>query len=483
MKEDKIPKVFISYSWSSDDITMPLAERLVSHGVDVVLDKWDLKEGQDKYAFMEQCVNNPEVDKVLIVCDQKYADKANNRKGGVGDETAIISTEIYGKVNQEKFIPIIAECDEEGNPYVPVYIKSRIYVDLSNAEQYEAEYEKLLRNIYEKPLFKKPKLGSKPEWLEGDSVNLFPLQDLVRQLKGSSDVRKQNLIIRRFIDQYIEILKSYYDKGLSAGQQVYETWMKTKNVRDYFLDFLDALLETDCDMGRLLCEIFERFYNTLTCVKTFNDKANSYGDIECDVFKTLIWELFICTVTFLRHFEDYETLNKVLSNTYFLIDSGFGGSFKPTNYARFRHYSRPIEEYYKPESEKKDLFTLMGNTLCCEREKYPIYTKETLAQADLFLYQVFNAFDLVSESTSYRDSCWFPTCYVYAGERMYEWEKMKSRKYCEKMYVLFGVENVEKLKNVISKCTYERDMHYRGSFDAALAILNYIKIEDIGSIN
>ena len=41
---------------------------------------------------------------------------------------------------------------------------------------------------------------------------------------------------------------------------------------------------------------------------------------------------------------------------------------------------------------------------------------------------------------------------------MYEWEKMKSRKYCEKMYVLFGVENVEKLKNVISKCTYERDM-------------------------
>ena len=249
------------------------------------------------------------------------------------------------------------------------------------------------------------------------------------------------------------------------------------------MDFLDALLETDCDMGRLLCEIFEKFYNTLTCVKTFNDKANSYGDIECDVFKTLIWELFICTVAFLRHYEDYETLNKVLSNTYFLIDSGFGGSTKLTNYARFRHYSRPIEEYYKLKSEKKDLLTLIGNTLCCEREKYPIYTKKTLAQADLFLYQVFNAFDLVSESVSYRDSYWFPTCYVYAGEKMYEWERMISRKYCEKMYILFEVENVEKLKNAISKCVYEQDMRYKGSFDAALAILNYIKIEDIGSIN
>ena len=483
MKEDKIPKVFISYSWSSDDITVPLAQRLVSHGIDVILDKWDLKEGQDKYVFMEQCVNNSEVDKVLIVCDKKYVDKANNREGGVGDETAIISTEIYGKVNQEKFIPIIAECDEEGNPYVPLYIKSRIYVDLSNMEQYEAEYEKLLRNIYEKPLFKKPKLGLKPEWLEEDIVNLFPLQDLIRQLKGSANARKQKVIIQRFIDQYVEILKVYYDKNINDGQHVYETWMKTKNVRDYFLDFLDALLETDCDMGRLLCEIFEKFYNILTCVKTFNDKANSYGDIECDVFKTLIWELFICTVAFLRHYEDYETLNKVLSNTYFLIDSGFGDSTKPTNYARFRHYSRPIEEYYKPKSEKKDLLTLIGNTLCCEREKYPIYTKTTLAQADLFLYQVFNAFDLVSESTSYRDSCWFPTCYVYAGEKMYEWERMISRKYCEKMYILFGVENVEKLKNAISKCVYEQDMRYIGSFDAASAILNYIKIEDIGSIN
>ena len=66
MQEDKTPKIFISYSWSSDEIVVPLAQRLVSHGVEVVLDKWDLKEGQDKYAFMEQCVNDPKITKVLI---------------------------------------------------------------------------------------------------------------------------------------------------------------------------------------------------------------------------------------------------------------------------------------------------------------------------------------------------------------------------------------------------------------------------------
>lgn len=61
------------------------------------LDKWDLKEWQDKYAFMEKCVNDPDVCKVLIICDKSYTEKANNRLGGVGDETSIISPEIYGK--------------------------------------------------------------------------------------------------------------------------------------------------------------------------------------------------------------------------------------------------------------------------------------------------------------------------------------------------------------------------------------------------
>ena len=111
MQIDKIPKIFISYSWSSDALVLELANRLVSHGVDVVLDKWDLKEGNDKYEFMERCVNDSSITKVLIICDKAYAQKANDRTGGVGDETVIISSEVYGNARQEKFIPIIAERD------------------------------------------------------------------------------------------------------------------------------------------------------------------------------------------------------------------------------------------------------------------------------------------------------------------------------------------------------------------------------------
>lgn len=179
MEDDKTPKVFISYSWSSDELVLDLAKRLVAHGVDVVLDKWDLKEGNDKYEFMERCVNDSEITKVLIICDKIYAQKANDRTGGVGDETVIISSEIYGNARQEKFIPIIAERDEEGKEYVPIYIKTRIYIDLSDPAKYEEEYEKLLRNIYEKPQFTMPR---ELEWKDG--------KILQHPLKEMKDLRK-----------------------------------------------------------------------------------------------------------------------------------------------------------------------------------------------------------------------------------------------------------------------------------------------------
>ena len=43
------PKVFISYSWTSEaykERVLKLAERLMDNGVDVILDQWDLSPGK-----------------------------------------------------------------------------------------------------------------------------------------------------------------------------------------------------------------------------------------------------------------------------------------------------------------------------------------------------------------------------------------------------------------------------------------------------
>jgi hypothetical protein len=44
----------------------------MADGVDIVLDQYDLKEGHDKYAFMEKMVTAPSVTHVLVVCDTSF---------------------------------------------------------------------------------------------------------------------------------------------------------------------------------------------------------------------------------------------------------------------------------------------------------------------------------------------------------------------------------------------------------------------------
>ena len=155
------PKVFISYSWTNEEYkitVLQLAEALVSKSVDVILDRWDLHPGQDKFAFMEQSIEKS--DKVLVLCDKMYTEKANGRSGGVGTETEIITPDVYGKSLQEKFIPVIME---DYNT-VPVYFKSRIGIDYRNGHRKEG-FEGILRAIYDQPVYSKPPLGKKPEWL------------------------------------------------------------------------------------------------------------------------------------------------------------------------------------------------------------------------------------------------------------------------------------------------------------------------------
>jgi hypothetical protein len=167
MKDVKPIKLFISYSWSSvlhQEWVLKLATELRSGGgVDVILDKWDLKEGDCTQKFMEKMISDTEIKKVLIVCDRQYADKADNRSGGVGIETQIISPEIYRKIeDQNKFVAVISEKDENGNPYLPIYLKSRLHIDLSDDYTYSSNFEQLLRWIYDKPLYQKPSIGTKP---------------------------------------------------------------------------------------------------------------------------------------------------------------------------------------------------------------------------------------------------------------------------------------------------------------------------------
>jgi hypothetical protein len=158
----RAPKAFISYSHDSDDhkqwVLQKLANPLMENGVETALDLWDLKAGQDVAAFMTAGIS--ESDRVIMVCSENYVHRANDRKGGVGYEGAIITGELVQNIDTQKFLPVIRA--NAAALKMPTYLGARKFIDFCNDADYVGKLEELLREIHGQPSIVKPPLGASP---------------------------------------------------------------------------------------------------------------------------------------------------------------------------------------------------------------------------------------------------------------------------------------------------------------------------------
>lgn len=475
MRDEKNYKIFISYSWTTpehEDKVLELAKRLVNDGVDVVLDKWDLKEGQDKYAFMEQMVTDNNIIKVLLICDKGYKEKANMRKGGVGDETIIISSELYGKVDQQKFIPVIFEFDNNG-PCCPVYVKSRLYIDLSecNTQKYEIEYEKLLRIIYDKRIYVKPPLGKKPEWIRENLKELSPIRDIIKQIKYCSDLFKLNILIKEFIELYVKVIQSYIINENITNQLMLNFINKTRQLRDLYIDFLSSIIYKNVDISDIVCKLMQDIYNN---GKDLHLKVVIQNDIE--ELEYHVWELILCTVTFLYYYERYKEIYDIFTATYFLRNKKQAFNIEAKNINSFCCVFENLKEY----KNRKNSFYVAGDILVSQ-EYLPIITQESLSLADIILYHLSAIlFDNDKEEN------WFPRSFIHNKHARNEFQKFKSRKFCEKVAFLFGTENVQEMKNKIElykpNVIFKKFYNFR-DYRECPTILESVNINEIASLN
>ncbi|WP_055746469.1 toll/interleukin-1 receptor domain-containing protein [Brevibacillus choshinensis] len=212
------PKTFISYCWTSEDHkywVLNLAKRLKSDGIDVSIDIWHLKPGQDIYHFMEKNAMSSDIDRIIVICDRGYYLKAEKRIGGVGTETQIISPDVYNNVNQEKVIPVVVEKNEQGIPYIPSYMKSRLYIDLSTRDKYESGYRNLVRHILGVPEEPEPELGNFPSWLQenikedGQNVNDKKRQEIEIEIIDSNKNIKLLPETESMLDRFLLVFNAH----------------------------------------------------------------------------------------------------------------------------------------------------------------------------------------------------------------------------------------------------------------------------------
>lgn len=417
------PKVFISYSWHPEENKIRvqrLAERLMQDGVNVILDIWDLKHGHDKYVFMEQMVKDPNIKKVLVICNEDYALKADARKGGVGTESTIMSGDIYSLAEQTKFIPILMEW-KNGEACLPTFLKSRMYIDMSSNETYELGYDQLLRDIYSKPLLRKPALGKMPSYLEADEPVLLSTareqQKLKEKIDQSSDLQTW---IARYCDKIIESLDQFkvtFSGGKTCDliELVEKSISSMQVVNNDFIAFVDTVASNSECNGKQFVDFFEKL------LQYYEDK-----DIEL-ASSTDSWHL--------RN-DNYRFFNYEL----FL---SFTAIFQKHNYTL---------DYYKNKgySSSSQVAILMNNY---GGDKFASWV-----EVDILLYYL----SLIYGKPGDRMSMWYPTLSIY--NRAFEiLPKMASMRYFEKAKVMFGVADKDSFKTLIARTKDElqRDAYHR----------------------
>lgn len=441
------PKLFISYSWSNPDHeqwVINLATNLRESGVDVIFDKWDLKEGHDAIAFMEQMVNDPEIKKVVMVCDEKYASKANSRAGGVGTETQIISRDVYEKQDQEKFVALVCEKDKEGKPYLPTYYRSRIYIDLSELDNYAENFERLLRWIFDKPLYEKPEIGNPPSFLSDDHTSLGTTSYFRRSIDA---IKNNKSYATGAFDEYCQIFTANLERFRIRKFEGEFDDAVIKNLED-FLPYQNEILQLLIAIAQYspVEEFIHHIHTLLENLLPYLIPPTNfpYKDWDFDNFRFIIHELFLYSIATLLKYERFEQVNYLLEQHYYVPGNLAYGKEVMEGFDIFDYEIKSLS--YRNQRLKLNRLSLRADIL---KQRCSVIGLEFryLMQADFVGFMRAE----IESSNDYRLR-WMPETLIFVVHSNYPFEifaRSVSKAYFDKVKVILRIQSPKDIEPLL----------------------------------
>lgn len=442
------PKLFISYSWSSvehEQRVLDLATELVESGVDAILDKWNLKEGDDADVFMEQMVANPEIQKVLIICDKKYSEKSDKRTGGAGTEAQIISRKIYEQSDEGKFVVAAFEIDEQtGKPYLPVYYGSRKYIDFTDPNKFAIKFEELIRWIFNKPLYVKPKLGRAPDYILADEKKTLGTTSAYKRALSYISEGRSNATgaIREYLARFSANLELFLLPSSNRGDDYYSMVINSINdilpYREEWLDVLNAVCTNE--LMDSVIDDYIRFFEEIHAYTQRRYGISYYDNQTDDNIKFIEHELMLCFIALLLKKECFNSVSEIFNATFYnksassTLDSTF-------TYREFEHYLYSF--HYKNQRSEHQYYSLQAKTMDDRMASCKLLDMADICQAD-FVCWLFHISHLVADS--YNVDRWFPQNLLYACDRRWPFEifaRAESMRYMDKLKVIFDFKDKE----------------------------------------
>lgn len=443
--------VFISYSWTTpehEEWVLNLAKRLDEFdSIHVILDKWDLQSGNDVIAFMESMVKGDVlVDKVLIICDKKYVDRANNREKGVGTEAQIISTEIYKEVKQTKFIAVVREYNDEEEAYLPTFFGNRLYEDFSNDDRYEESFAKLLHVVTGHPYHVRPaKKGPLPSYITNPSVPHYKTTQIANSIDSILSTRPQQLDfkVKEFLDELVIVLGKNPiiitdTSAYVVGEQLYEEVQSLVPFREDFLNFFDKIIRSGYEFDiDLLINFYCRIHKFTYELITNGPQYDAYYDGR----KYMLIELFLSFIGLCLKHNSYKYIEEILYTSYQLNRYNDWPEQPSKTFKNLYSYPQYLEEYYRNKELKNNrLISPIGSLL--HDQVSPIITKSYLVAADLLCL-------LIAKMNDKGD--WYPLTIPYIKFAQLDiFTRIKSAKYFERVKGVYDVQTVDEMKQKIN---------------------------------
>jgi hypothetical protein len=156
-------RVFISYCHTSPDHkqwVLSLGTFLRQNGVEARLDVWHLRHGMDLPQFMTNELTL--ADRVILISDEKYAEKADGRIGGVGWETMIVQGDMSRQPpDSTKYLVIVKSSDL--NAGLPIYLRTKLVMHWPDTHADDKHRRVLLKEVYN--YVEIPPIGPSPVFL------------------------------------------------------------------------------------------------------------------------------------------------------------------------------------------------------------------------------------------------------------------------------------------------------------------------------
>lgn len=443
------PKVFISYSWSSpahQERVKTIADRLLSDGVDIIIDIYDLKEGNDKNAFMEKMVVDESITNVLVMCDSAYAHKADHKQNGVGTESQIISQQVYTQVEQSKFIPIVCEFNEDLEPYLPVFMRSLIWIDLSTPEKENQNWERLIRLLNGKPAYIKPKIGKRPSYL--DSGQYESVSEPHAKFNSLKQAILQNRAgINYFRRDFVHAVISYLDSMrirvrpesidlVSMGKKIISDVSAMKPIRNYIYDWIGIEIEFT-DHKEISTELIN-FFEQILLLKNVPSDVTSYSTNWYDAQKVFALEIFLYVIAILIKSGKYQLIHDILSARFLSGDSKLPPQSRLMSIDDFLCESETLQAGFEGDTK---YLSPVAELIRRNADREEVLFNE-LIQADLLI--LFYSF---CNSGVY----WYPNFVPYAnyGYTPELFLRATQHKHFENLATIAGIKSAQEIKEKI----------------------------------